>query len=596
MYQQIYNPIGQSIAASATAAVFPLAVLFVLLGVFKVQARWAALCALLCSLAVAVFVYQMPYVQAGSTAALGAATGFFPIIWIGINAIWVFRLTQTSGHDVVLRNSLSRVSPDTRVQAVLIAFCFGALLESLAGGGAPVAICAVMLIAVGLDPVKAAAICLLADTSPVAFGSLGLPISLLAKVTQLPVESLSAMVGRQTPVLAMFVPMILICVADGKRGVREVWPLALVAGVTFAIAQCLGSMYLPLELVDIASALTATCAALCFLKVWQPKSAATLGVKAQVASAKATSVASSWGAPAAAGVPGMATPVAGVPLEARVDGDHSTSRRFASGGGVGTSGGAAEDAAATSPQYSALEIVRALAPYLVIIGLVTLMQVKWIGHAFGAATSSFDWPLLDIITATGKHVSTKAKFEWLSSAGSIVLLAGLIVTPILGLSWKQTLAAYKATLHQLRWAVFTVCCVVGVAYVMNYSGQVITLGIFAANAGPTFAFVSPVLGWIATALTGSDTSANALFGLLQTTTAQHTGLSPILLAGANSSGGVVGKAISPQNLAIAAVAVGMAGKEGNLFRRVFGWTLLMIAGLSILVYLQSTSVLGWMVP
>ncbi|WP_322050619.1 L-lactate permease [Paraburkholderia bannensis] len=590
MYQQIYSPIGQSIAASATAAVFPLAVLFVLLGVFKVQARWAALCALVCSLAVAVFVYQLPYVQAGSTAALGAATGFFPIIWIGINAIWVFRLTQTSGHDVVLRNSLSRVSPDTRVQAVLIAFCFGGLLESLAGGGAPVAICAVMLIAVGLDPVKAAAICLLADTSPVAFGSLGLPISLLSKVTQLPVDSLSAMVGRQTPVLAMFVPMILICVADGKRGVKEVWPLAVVAGVSFAVVQCLGSMYLPLELVDIASALAATCAALCFLKIWQPKA-----VKSLSATSKAAAVTSSWGAPAAAGAVAMAAP-SGVALESHLERDHSKTARFASGGGVGGSGALADDAAGAAPQYSAVEIVRALTPYLVIIGLVTLMQVKWIGHAFGSATSSFNWPLLDIVSATGKHVNTKAKFEWLSSAGSIVLLAGFIVAPILGLSLKQALTAYKATLHQLRWAVFTVCCVVGVAYVMNYSGQVITLGIFAANAGPAFAFVSPVLGWIATALTGSDTSANALFGVLQTTTAQHTGLSPILLAAANSSGGVVGKAISPQNLAIAAVAVGMAGKEGNLFRRVFGWTLLMIAGLSILVYLQSTSILGWMVP
>ncbi|AQH01510.1 hypothetical protein A9R05_22095 [Burkholderia sp. KK1] len=591
MYQQIYSPLGQSIGASAAAAAFPLAVLFVLLGVFKVQARWAALCALLCSLAVAVFVYQMPYVQAGSTAALGASTGFFPIIWIGINAIWVFKLTQTSGHDVVLRTCLSQVSPDTRVQAVLIAFCFGGLLESLAGGGAPVAICAVMLIAVGLDPVKAAAICLLADTSPVAFGSLGLPISLLSKVTGLPVPSLSMMVGRQTPMLAIFVPLILIVVADGKRGLKEVWPLALVAGAVFASAQCIGSTFLPLELVDIVSALSATSAALLFLKVWQPKSTSPAENKGQLASAKTAEMTPSWVTPSAAGVPAMAASAAGVSVESSLNRDEATFGRAGSNNAAG-----AGVVTGQYPTYSALEIVRALAPYLVIIGLVAIMQVKWIGHAFGSATSSFDWPLLDILTASGKHVSTKAKFEWLASAGSIVLLAGLIVGPILGLSFKQSFSAYRATLHQLRWAVFTVCCVVGVAYVMNYSGQVITLGIFAANAGPAFAFVSPVLGWIATALTGSDTSANALFGVLQTTTAQHTGLSPILLAAANSSGGVVGKAISPQNLAIAAVAVGMAGKEGLLFRRVFGWTLLMIVGMSILVYLQSTSILGWMVP
>ncbi|MDR5765847.1 MULTISPECIES: L-lactate permease [unclassified Caballeronia] len=592
MYQQIYSPLGHSIGASAAVAALPLAVLFILLGVFKVQARWAALCALVCSLAVATVVYHMPYAQAGSTAALGASTGFFPIIWIGINAIWVFRLTQASGHDVVLRNCLSQVSPDTRVQAVLIAFCFGGLLESLAGGGAPVAICAVMLIAVGLDPVKAAAICLLADTSPVAFGSLGLPISMLSKVTSLPVESLSMMVGRQTPLLALFVPLILIGVADGKRGVKEVWPLALVAGAVFATAQCIGSTFLPLELVDIVSALSATCAALLFLKVWQPNSAMRFDSKTQFTTAKTIGGASSWATPAmATGVPAMAASAVGVRVDSRLNKEEAATGRAS----VGSSNGTVA-AAATYPTHSALEILRALAPYMVIIGLVALMQVKWIGHAFASATSSFDWPLLDITTASGKHVNTKAKFEWLASAGSIVLLAGLIVGPILGLSFKQSLSAYKATLHQLRWAVFTVCCVVGVAYVMNYSGQVITLGIFAANAGPAFAFVSPVLGWIATALTGSDTSANALFGVLQTTTAQHTGLSPILLAAANSSGGVVGKAISPQNLAIAAVAVGMAGKEGLLFRRVFGWTLLMIAGMSILVYLQSTSVLGWMVP
>ncbi len=591
MYQQITNPLWQSIGASAAAAAFPLAMLFVLLGVFKVQARWAALCALVCSLAVAIFIYRMPIVQAGTAAALGASTGFFPIIWIGINAIWVFKLTQTSGHDVVLRNCLSQVSPDTRVQAVLIAFCFGGLLESLAGGGAPVAICTVMLIAVGLDPMKAGAICLLADTSPVAFGSLGLPISLLSKVTGLPALSLSAMVGRQTPFLALFVPLILIGIADGRRGVKEVWPLAIVAGAVFAAAQYIGSSFLPIELVDIGSALSATSAALLFLKFWQPRSVPQKGGMGQLASAKSSGVTSSRAAPSTTGSPAMAASTAGVSLESRF---RREERR--SGGAGSRSAGGIGIIAANASAVGRLEIVGALGPYLVIIGLVALMQVKWVGQVFASATSSFDWPLLDIVTTNGRHVSTLAKFEWLSSAGSIVLLAGVIVSPFLGLSFKQSILAYKATLYQLRWAVFTVCCVVGVAYTMNYSGQVITLGIFAAHAGPIFAFVSPVLGWIATALTGSDTSANALFGLLQTTTAQHTGLSPILLAAANSSGGVVGKAISPQNLAIAAVAGGMAGKEGLLFRRVFGWTLLMITAMSILVYLQSTSILGWMVP
>jgi lactate permease len=540
VYRQIYDPVANSISASAACAAVPLVVLFVMLGVFRISARWSALGGLIAAAVVAVTVYAMPTAQVGSAALEGASIGFFPIIWIGINAIWVFKLTQVSGHDVVLRQSLAMVSQDLRVQAILIAFCFGGLLESVTGGGAPVAICAVMLISIGVDPIKAAAICLIADTSPVAFGSLGLPINLLGKVTELPVHTLSMMVGRQTLLLALIVPLILVVIADGRRGMREVWPLALVAGVTFATTQCFGSMFMPLELVGISSALVSIACSLGFLKVWAP-----------------TAIRRDVGYESATALP--AGHVEGAPV-------------------------------------AKVEVLRALSPYFTIIALVGLMQVDVIGKLVGTATSSFGWPGLDIVDAAGKPVSTTAKFEWLSSAGSITLFAGIIVGPILGLPWSRIARLYLQTLYDLRWAIFTVCCVVGCAYVMNLSGQVITLGIFAANAGPMFAFVSPILGWFATSLTGSDTSANALFGVLQITTAHRTGLSDILLAAANSSGGVAGKAISPQNLTIAAVAVGVSGKEGQLFRRVFGWTLLMITAMSILVYLQSTSVLGWTVP
>lgn len=592
MYQQIYDPVAQSIGATAAFAAIPLAVLFVMLGVFKVPARWAACSALISSIVVAITVYGMPVIQTGSAALEGASVGFFPIIWIGINAIWIFKLTQASGHDAVLRSCLSTVSPDLRVQAVLIAFCFGGLLESLAGGGAPVAICAVMLIAIGVNPLKAAAICLLADTSPVAFGSLGLPISVLSKITQLPVHSLGVMVGRQTPLLALFVPLILVVVADGKRGLREVWPLALVAGITFATSQCLGSMVLPIELVDIASALTSSISVITFLKIWSPRVSRSRIDDETVVPAANSMPGLMWAMPAPVGISvGASALTREGPVSEIASGDESQAS-----GGRPTTYGAAGDAGAIAGSPRIAEVIRALAPYGAIILLVALMQVKPIGHLFGAATSTFDWPGLNVSTSSGARVAVKAKFEWLSSAGSIVLLAGLLVVPVLGLSWRRAFSVYLTTLHELRWAIFTVCCVVGVAYVMNLSGQVVTLGIFAANAGPMFALVSPVLGWIATALTGSDTSANALFGVLQTTTAHHTGLSSVLLAAANSSGGVVGKAISPQNLTIAAVAVGMAGKEGLLFRRVFGWTLLMIAVMSLLVFLQSTTVLGWMVP
>ncbi|GAB2924143.1 L-lactate permease [Paraburkholderia jirisanensis] len=550
MYTQIFDPVAHSIAASAALAMLPLLTLFLLLGVLRIAARWAALAALLMSMAIAVFVYGMPAGITVSGAGEGAAIGFFPIIWIGINAIWLFKLTQQSGHADVLRRSLARVSADQRVQAVLIAFCFGALLEALAGGGAPVAICAVLLISIGVEPIRAAAVCLIADTSPVAFGALGLPITVLAKITGLPVHQISVMVGRQAPLLALFIPLILVFVVDGKRGLKEVWPLAIVAGVCFAFTQFAGSMLLPVELVDIVAALACAGASIVFLRVWSPAV--------------------------------LRADLSGACHVAPGDAPH---------------GSATVSRDATSPRDPGGEVLRALAPYVAVIVVVALTQIDAVAHAFGRFTSTFPWPLLNVVDPHGKAVSaTSAKFEWLLSAGSIVLIAGLLAVPILRLRIKVAARVYMQNLHELRWAVFTVCCVVGVAYVMNLSGQIVTLGIWAANAGTAFAPVSPVLGWFATALTGSDTSANALFGMLQFTTAHHTGLSDILLTAANTSGGVVGKAISPQNLAVGAVAVGMMGREGVLFRRVAGWTVLMIAALSLLVWLQSTPVLGWMVP
>jgi lactate permease len=583
MYTQTFAPVAHSIGASAAFAALPLLILFVLLGVLRVQARWAALASLAVSMAVAILVYGMPANQTASGALEGAAIGFFPIIWIGINAIWLFKLTQESGHADVLRRALARVSADQRVQAVLIAFCFGALLEALAGGGAPVAICAVLLISIGVEPLKAAAVCLIADTSPVAFGALGLPITVLAKITRLPVHEISVMVGRQTPLLSLFIPLILVFIVDGRRGLKEVWPLALVAGIVFALAQFAGSMLLPVELVDIVAALVCAGVSIVFLRVWSP------GVLRADLAGAAAAVANSGGqrrlepSRDLAGVSHSATMA--MPTPGSGTHFHHAAER----------GNAPADTA-QAPDSRA-EILRALAPYAAVILVVASTQIDLVGHALGVITSTFPWPGLHVVDPKGAAVSAvNAKFEWLLSAGSIVLIAGLLSAPILKVSAPVAARTYLKNLHELRWAVFTVCCVVGVAYVMNLSGQIVTLGIWAAKAGPAFAPVSPILGWFATALTGSDTSANALFGMLQLTTAHHTGLSDILLTAANTSGGVVGKAISPQNLAVGAVAVGMMGKEGALCRRVAGWTVLMIAALSLLVYLQSTPVLGWMVP
>jgi lactate permease len=540
MYQQIFDPVAHSLQWSALFALMPLLTLFVLLGLVRWEARWAALASLVVAVLVAIAIYRMPAVQALSGAAEGAAVGFFPIIWIAINAIWLYKLTEVKGHSLAFRRGFGAVSSDLRVQAVLIAFCFGALLEALAGGGSPVAICAVMLVTLGVPPMKAAAICLIADTTPVSFGALGLPISTLAKITGLSSSALSAMVGRQAPLLAAFSPLILIYVLDGKRGLRKTWPFALVAGVTFGAAQFGGSMTLPLELVDIVAALIATGACLTFLRFWSPSEIL---------------------------LPDSA--------ESGLRGNGKT-----------------EEAS-----VSHRELFFAVLPYLTVIIVVALAQIGPIHRVLARATSAFQWPALHVVDARGMLVtSATARFEWVLSAGSLVLLSGLIVAPALGLDLSILWRTYLETLYQLRWSIFTVGAVVSVAYVMNLSGQIITLGMWAAGAGRAFAFVAPVVGWLGTAVTGSDTSTNALFGMLQVTTARQAGLSDILLAAANNSGGVCGKAISPQNLSIAAVAVGLAGREGDLFRAVFGWTVLMITVLCLLVYLQSTPVLAWMVP
>ena len=542
-YRQVLAPVAGSLTWSAMVAALPLTTLFFLLGGLRWPARWAALAAMCLACLIAAQVYGMPLDQVASGAAEGAAIGFFPIIWIGINAIWVYDLTEASGHSHVLRRAFGRLSDDPRILAILVAFCFGALLESLAGGGAPVAICCVMLISLGISPLQAAAVCLIADTSPVAFGSLGLPITVLSTVTGLPVHSLSLMIGRQTPLLALLVPFILLLIVDGRRGLRQVWPLALAAGLSFAAAQSAGSTLLPVELVDITAALFSCAVTIAFLRLWT-----------------------------AARVP-VPQPLGAAASEPSV--------------GLGALG----------PRDSAAETFRSLAPYLLVLLVVALVQVRPVAAMLGQATSVFHWPGLSVETAAGGSVAAvNAKFEWLLSAGSLVLIAGALSAPVLGINLANAARLYALTLRRLRWAIATVCFVVGLAFVMNLSGQTITLGLWAAGAGRAFAMISPIVGWFGTALTGSDTSTNALFGVLQVTTARATGLSDVLLAAANSSGGVCGKAISPQNLAIAAVAVGMEGREGELFRRVIGWTLLMIGSLTALVFLQSTPLLSWMVP
>ncbi|MCO1654305.1 L-lactate permease [Pseudonocardia humida] len=538
-YQQDPQAVGGSLGLSALVSVLPLAVVLVLLGVVRVRAQWAALAGLLAALVVAVVGFSMPVGTSLLAAAHGALFGLFPIMWIVVNALWVFNMTVATGHFDVLRRSFGTLSIDERTQAILVAFCFGALLEALAGFGAPVAITSVMLVALGFQPLKAAVVALVANTAPVAFGAMGVPVITLARVTGLPLDQVASMVGRQTPFLALLVPLLLVFLVDGKRGVREAWAPALVCGFVFALGQFLTSNFLSVELTDIVAALLSALAVFALARM-QPDAV--------------------WAA---------------------------RSPAMAGGGGPGT---------AQAPD-SPTEVRRAYAPYVIIIVVFALAQLPGIKPALDAVEIAFTVPGLDVLDPAGEpHSTTAYSLTAISTAGTLMLVAGAIVAIVLKVGGGRALATYTRTLDELKWAILTVAGVLALAYVMNASAQTTAIGLFVAGAGGALAFLSPLLGWFAVAVTGSDTSANALFGSLQVTAAQGAGLPPELLAAANSSGGVLGKMLSPQNLAIAAVAVKMEGEEGVLLRKVIGWSLGLLVILSGIIALQATPVLGWMLP
>ncbi len=552
MYKQVLDPVSHSLGLTSIFAVLPLLTLFILLGVVRLKAQWASLAALVVALIVAIVVYSMPAGQSFDAAAEGAAFGFFPIMWIVINALWIYNLTVETGHFAVLRRSFSGVSDDIRVQVVMIAFCFGALLEALAGFGTPVAICGVMLVALGLSPLRAAGVALVADTAPVAFGAIAIPITTLAQVTDLPKHMLSQMVGRQCPLLAVLVPFVLVFIVGGRRGLREVWPAALTAGVTFAVVQFATSNYISPELTDIFASLSSAAALFALMQVWSPAAPE---------------------APA-----GVARPsIAGAAQH-----DAALERRKAA------------DEGRPIPR---MDTIMAFAPYIIVCLVLGICSIASITDQLDKATNASSWPGLHVLNAKGKAPTSEIfKLNWLTAAGTQLLVAGILSAAVLRVGPVRAVASYLRTLRNLVWPIVTVCSVLALAYVMNLSGQTITLGTWAAGAGSFFAFLSPIIGWFGTAVTGSDTSTNSLFGALQVTAAKHAQLSPVLLAGANSSGGVLAKMISPQNLAIGAAAVGLGGKEGDIFRTVIGWSIVLILLMAVLVLLQSSGALSWMVP
>ncbi|CAB0559580.1 L-lactate permease [Corynebacterium diphtheriae] len=546
------SAVGGSTTASAIVALLPLITFFVMLLVVKAKAYVSGLTALAVAIIVAIAAFHMPWNFALLSATQGAAFGLFPIVWIVVLALWFYQVTVASGRFQDMRAIFDTVGGgDLRIQTILIAFCFGGLLEALAGFGAPVAITATMIMALGLKPLKTATVVLIANTAPVAFGAVAIPITTAGTLTGLDSAHIGAVVGHQAPFFAALVPFIIVLIIDGVRGLRETWPAALTIGLSFAISQWWSATYFSYELTDVVASLVGLIAAVLLLQVWKPKGLDAvrerLGVEKHEAADRLT-LSRTW---------------------------------------------------------------MAVFPYVLVVAIFGVAKLWTLGidipKALAATDVKIPWPGLHghILNSSGEAIkSTTYNFQWLSSPGTLLLITGIIVAIVYSIfddKGRYQLPLGRAAmelgscLYRMRFSALTIVSVLSLAYVMNFSGQTLAIGTAVAGLGAAFAFFSPVLGWLGTAVTGSDTSANALFSNLQKTAAENIGLDPHLMTAANTSGGVVGKMISPQSLAIAASSVGMEGKESQIFRSVIWWSIGLLVVLCTMVFLQS-NVLAWMLP
>ena len=571
-FVQPSSPVAGSLFLSALAGMLPLVTIFVLLGAVRAKAHFAALSALAVALLVSVLAFGMPLRLAVLSGTEGGVFGLFPIMWIVLCAIWLYQLTVVSGRFEDLRGAFRLISDDSRIQAVIIAFCFGSLLEALAGFGAPIAITGVMLMALGFSAMRAATVVLLANTAPVAFGAIATPIITAGALTGIDYHHIGAYVAVQTPVFALVVPLLLVILVDGRRGLRQTWPFALTVGTVFSVAKFISARYISVELTDVIASLAGMLTAVVMLRFWQPagtmEANETLRVEHEL-ELKELALATASAGPGSAGSAGSAVVT-----------------------------GPAPDALGEQSVLSPSRIAMSLVPYLVVIAVFSVTQL-WtpFKHSLAGTDLKINWPGLNghVLNHAGKPISsTIYNFTWLSSPGTLLLFCGIIVALIYRVTPAAAVQEFGKVLFKMRFTLLTVGSLLGVAYVMNQSGQTIAIGTWIASAGAGFAFLSPILGWLGTAVTGSDTSANALFSTLQQTVGQKTGIDPSLLVAANTSGGVLGKMISPQNLTIAATAVGLPGRESALFRKIAPWSLGMLLAMCVLVYLQSTPVLSWM--
>ena len=559
-FQPSLDPLG-SPWLSALVAALPIVAMLVTLGGLRWKAHLAGPFSWLVALLVAMTVFGMPPLLALSTSVHGFVYGIFPISWILVAAIWMYEVTVAAGRFEDLKRTFFLISDDPRILGLLIAFCFGGLLEALAGFGAPVAITAAMLVAIGFAPLRSALIALLANTVPVAFGAVGLPVLMAARTGGFDdVLAISPITGRLTALLCLVVPFLLLAVMDGRRGLRECWPFGLVVGVSFGITKWIVSATPLYNLTEVFAAVFSLVVTIVFLRLWHP----------------------TGGEEAAARI--------GIPIDPSLEGEGTRVVEVDA------------DASGLTPQ----RIFMAVVPYLLVIVVFAIAALPPIKAALASTDIRIAWPgLSGLLDSAGNPAAHQTyTFAWASTPG--ILLA--FVAIVTGLIYKMTLPAILGVLwtnvKKMRFAMLTIGSVVALAYVMGDSGQTLTLGMFFAAAGLAYPFVAPVLGWIGTYVTGSDTSANILFSGLQSgvgaqiAPGSHLDVEQMraLLVGSNAAGGVVGKMISPQSLTIAATAIGIPGSESTILRRIIGWSFALLALLCLLSGLMSTPVLSWLLP
>ena len=544
-FTQLLQPVADNLYISALVALIPIVFYLVALAGLKVKGWLTGLLTLLVAIVIAILFFKMPFQFAAFSTLHGMVYGVMPIGWIILTSVFLYKMTVKTGHFDIIRDSITSLTDDRRIQALIIAFSFGAFLEGAAGFGAPVAITASLLVGLGFRPLYAAGVCLIANTAPVAFGAVGAPVTAMdglatyANGSPIAAAEIAAMIGRQLPLVSIFIPFYLVLIMAGFKKTLEVWPALLVSGGSFALAQFVSSNYMGEQLPDILSSLVSLVSMVILLQFWKPK----------------------------------------------------TTWRFSDEKEV--------DENAVHPKHSLKEVLVAWSPFVVLTLVIFIWTMKSSKAFFKTIALNPKVPVIHnniISSVSGKEIAAVFKLDLVGSIGTAILVAALISKFIIKISWKDAGATFVQTFKEVKIALLTISFVVGFAYIMNASGMSNTLGYALAATGGAFKVLSPALGWIGVFITGSDTSANLLFAKLQQVTASKVGMDPLLAVAANASGGVVGKMISPQSIAVAAAAVGLVGREPELLKFTVKHSFILLIIVCGIIALQSTGVLGWMIP